>query len=210
MDLSVYLQISASYCTVLQFLSPIWPFAKVVKLGTTGTLPSLQFVVGFLSCSTWLRYGWIVNDSAIVTVNAVGAGLYLAYVALFYKYSPKKSVVLKQLFVSVIIQLLTAFYDWYEDDADALRSTIGLLCLFLTVSFFAAPLAQVKHVIQCRSTESLSFVTIVATFIVTLQWFIYGIILDDYYIQIPNIMGCFLSLVLLSLFCIYPSHTLSR
>ncbi|CAD7013854.1 unnamed protein product [Ceratitis capitata] len=42
------------------------------------------------------------------------------------------------------------------------------------------------------------------TFLVSVQWVIYGVIISDTFIQIPNFLGCLLSLLQLCLFVIYP------
>lgn len=46
---------------------------------------------------------------------------------------------------------------------------------------------------------------IFASFIVCLQWWFYGYLISDNFVQIPNALGCLLSLIQLSLFIIYPS-----
>lgn len=61
------------------------------------------------------------------------------------------------------------------------------------------------HVIRVKSTESLPFPIIMASMVVSCQWFAYGCLLSDQFIQIPNFMGCVLSAFQLSLFLIYSS-----
>jgi uncharacterized protein with PQ loop repeat len=60
----------------------------------------------------------------------------------------------------------------------------GILCCSVGVFFFASPLIKLKHVIQTRNSSSLPFPIIVASFFVTLQWFIYGYIIGDSFIQV--------------------------
>lgn len=61
------------------------------------------------------------------------------------------------------------------------------------------------HVIRVKSAESLPFPVIMSSMVVCCQWFAYGCLLGDQFIQIPNFMGCVLSAFQLSLFFIYPS-----
>ena len=83
----------------------------------------------------------------------------------------------------------------------------GLLCCSVGVFFFASPLIKLRHVIMTKNTEVLPFPIILTSFFVTLQWFIYGYLLGDSFIQIPNFLGCILSAIQLTLFVIYPSKS---
>lgn len=65
------------------------------------------------------------------------------------------------------------------------------------------------HVIQKKSAESLPFPVIVSTFVVSLQWFVYGELLHDSFIIAPNLLGCILSAFQLSLFIVYPTKKLT-
>ena len=58
-----------------------------------------------------------------------------------------------------------------------------------------------------KNTEVLPFPLILTNFFVTLQWYFYGYLLEDYFIQIPNLLGCILSSIQLTLFVIYPNKS---
>lgn len=105
--------------------------------------------------------------------------------------------------------------------------SIGLVCCCVGVLFFASPLTKLAHVIHTKNTESLPFPIIIASFFVSLQWFIYGLLIEDKFIQvrhsnwygllvtkltifllqIPNLLGCLLSAIQLMLYVIYPSRS---
>ncbi|KAF2903269.1 hypothetical protein ILUMI_02918 [Ignelater luminosus] len=198
------LAITASISTILQFLAGTLICQKIVQKKSTGDISGLPFVCGFLSTSLWLRYGFLIQEHSLILVNTVGATLHFAYVVTFYMYSIKKSIILRQFFSCLITLLLIIAYSIYENDKALAMKYVGFLCCVMTIMFFAAPLASLMHVIQVKSAESLPFPIILMTFIVSMQWFIYGILLSDRFIQIPNFLGCVLSAFQLSLFCIYP------
>lgn len=85
-------------------------------------------------------------------------------------------------------------------------SYAGLLCCTVTVLFFAAPLTLLFHVVRVKNSESMPFPLIAATLFVSLQWVIYGILVDDTFVVVPNFLGALLSAAQLSLFFIYPSR----
>lgn len=82
----------------------------------------------------------------------------------------------------------------------------GYLCCIVTVVFFAAPLTMLMHVVRVRNSESLPFPLIASTFVVSLQWFVYGLLIDDTFVQVPNLLGCLLAGAQLALFVVYPSR----
>lgn len=60
----------------------------------------------------------------------------------------------------------------------------GLLCCFVTVIFFAAPLTMLLHVIKIKNVESLPFPLILSNFFVSLEWFVYGCLINDAFLQV--------------------------
>lgn len=64
------------------------------------------------------------------------------------------------------------------------NSISGLFCISVGVFFFASPLIKLKHVIDTKNTSCLPFPIILASFFVTLQWWIYGYLIKDSFIQV--------------------------
>lgn len=102
-----------------------------------------------------------------------------------------QSIILRQFFSCLITLLLIIAYSIYENDKTLAMKYVGFLCCVMTIMFFAAPLASLMHVIQAKSAESLPFPIILMTFIVSMQWFIYGVLLSDRFIQVIFICSVF-------------------
>lgn len=66
----------------------------------------------------------------------------------------------------------------------------GLLCCSVGVFFFASPLIKLKYVIETKNTSCLPFPIILASFFVTLQWWFYGNLISDSFIQV----SCYLTM----------------
>lgn len=92
-----------------------------------------------------------------------------------------------------------------DEELGHARHVLGLVGAGLAVCFFASPLASLAHVIRMGSTEVLPFPIIFSSFFVSGQWCIYGMILDDNFVKIPNGLGWILATFQLSLFVWYPS-----
>jgi solute carrier family 50 protein (sugar transporter) len=177
---------------------------KIVRNKSSGDISSFPFVSGCLSTSLWLRYGFFINERSIILVNTIGASLFFAYVITFFIYSIKKSIVIRQGVSCCFLLVATLLYVENKENFEEAKKCLGIVCCVVTILFFAAPLASLLHVIKMKNSESLPFPIIFASFVVSMQWLIYGYILKDTFIQIPNFLGCILSAFQLSLFCFYP------
>ncbi|KAK3913162.1 Sugar transporter SWEET1 [Frankliniella fusca] len=196
----------ASLCTVLLFMTGMFTASKILKRKTVGEDSYAPFITGFLSCSLWLRYGTLIEDPTITLVNTVGVFLHFSYLSVYIFHSKSQLGIVKQLTPSILCLLIVLFYTFcLEENIDVVKFYVGLIASAITIAFFAAPMTKLMHVIRCRSVECLPFPMIAASFIVSAQWLLYGFILNDPFITVPNSLGCFLSFVQLTLFFIYPS-----
>ncbi|XP_051163950.1 sugar transporter SWEET1 [Leptopilina boulardi] len=195
---------SASFCTILQFLAGILVCRRFMKNGTTGDTSGLAFISCFMSCSNWFCYGLLIYDSFIVLVNIFGATLQLFYVIIFMLYSVKKSTILKQLIGSITFVTFVFMYSILEPNRALAAQRIGFLSCSTTILFFASPLTMLAYVIRMKSADSLPFPIIISSLICCCQWFAYGCIQKDFFIQLPNFLGIALSMFQLSFFFIYP------
>ena len=75
----------------------------------------------------------------------------------------------------------------------------------MSVCYCAAPLASVLTVMKTRSTESLPFYLILATIAMTSSWSLYGLIIKDAFVIVPNTIGCIIAIGQFMLFSLYPS-----
>ncbi|XP_066249483.1 sugar transporter SWEET1 [Euwallacea similis] len=209
-NLKNILATTASICSVLQFLSGTVTCQKIVRNKSTGESSSFPFVSGCLSTSLWLRYGFLIQDTSIILVNTIGVSLFVSYVVVFFLYSLKKLHVLRQFLCSLLFLVFVLMKIHQTEELQVAHSFLGRVCMMVTILFFAAPFATIIHVIKVKNTDSLPYHMIVSTFIVCLQWMIYGVLLQDTFVQIPNFLGCILSGIQLSFFVIYPSKTSTK
>ena len=84
-------------------------------------------------------------------------------------------------------------------------SANGTVAAGIAVVLMASPLANLNNVLRTQSTESLPFPMIVANFVLTGLWTLYGDIIQDSFVKVPNGLGWILSVLQLLLFCVFPS-----
>nr|XP_036223805.1 sugar transporter SWEET1 isoform X2 [Bactrocera oleae] len=192
----VLLESTAVVSTVLQFLSGVIICRKYIQKKSTGESSGLSFICGFLSTSFWLRYGMLTDERSVILVNIIGSFLFLCYTMIFYIFSVNKKSYMRQFGIVLCILFGVWYYtNLVETEEEKVR--------------VMAPLTMLIHVIRVKNSESLPFALIVMTFLVSVQWVIYGVIISDTFIQIPNFLGCLLSMLQLCLFVVYPPKTYS-
>ncbi|XP_031787499.1 recombination activating gene 1 activating protein 1 isoform X1 [Nasonia vitripennis] len=197
---------TASICTILQFLSGTLVCMKFAKNKSTGDASGMTFVTCFMSCSLWLLYGILIQDKSVMIVNIIGSSLQFLYAFAFYIYTIHKKIIVKQMFLAMTFIGFMYLYWIAAEDQDLVTKRVGFISCALTILFFASPMTLLAHVIRVKSAESLPFPVIMASFITSCQWFLYGCLIDDLFIQTPNLLGCVLSAFQLALFIVFPNR----
>lgn len=175
-----------------------------MKKGSTGDASSAPFVAGALNTAVWCKYGYLIAEPAIQVVNLIGALLFTLYTLVFYQFSPRKITVMKQgvftvvFFVTVLIVLgqLNAMGKYDHE-----KQALGVLAAVLSVAFCASPLASIGHVMRTKSTEILPFYLILMNFIVTAQWWMFGVTIGN--LQRLTRIDCRYATDILSTYCTY-------
>lgn len=166
----------------------------------------VPFITFFVSGCLWVKYGLIQNNSNLVLTNIAGSVLQLMYIGVFYIYTVKKSQFHRLLTVSLFVLFTPLLYlHYFQTNVSLATRHLGLVCCCLSVCCYASPFASVREVFHTKSTGSMSFMLIFFNFVSAACWFFYGVMLDDSFLAIPNILGMVLGLMQLALFCIYPS-----
>jgi solute carrier family 50 protein (sugar transporter) len=68
---------------------------------------------------------------------------------------------------------------------------------------------ELKTVIRNKSTEALPFPIIFMGFLVGMSWLIYGVILNNMFLVLQNLVAVLLNAFQLSFFLIYPSKSVA-
>ncbi|KAK2142673.1 hypothetical protein LSH36_924g00015 [Paralvinella palmiformis] len=180
-----------------------------------GYLASVGTVAVWLTCiaTLWLKYGLFKNDDTLIYVNGMGAILTLIYLVIYYANTSSKTTMHQQLtFGGMLLFPILIYLRYYAGDRDDAIFYMGLFCSSVTVLSYGSPLAAMVRPLQPkyyahRSTHCMPFTLSFGNFIVALEWLLYGYLVDDLFIQVPNFLGAVLGAVQLSLFVKYPASS---
>ncbi|XP_013420838.1 sugar transporter SWEET1 isoform X3 [Lingula anatina] len=105
--------------------------------------------------------------------------------------------------LAIILPML-AYCHYVAPTTAVAANVVGLIGSGLSIATFASPLATLRTVLKNKSTDSMSFPLVAVNFLVALQWALYGYLLKDKNILIPNTLGCAIAGVQVLLFVVYP------
>uniref|UniRef100_A0A914RGS3 Sugar transporter SWEET n=1 Tax=Parascaris equorum TaxID=6256 RepID=A0A914RGS3_PAREQ len=131
--------------------------------------------------SCWWAYGYLKKDQTVLYVTSVQVVLYSSYLVFYWIMTKKKLMI--TLKVAAVVAICSGLY--------------------LMVHCFGMK----KYVIRKRSSQTLPLPLCVANFLVSNEWFIYGLLKDDFYLTLPNGVGAVFATISLVLFVMLPRKT---
>ncbi|KAG2675401.1 hypothetical protein I3760_12G002600 [Carya illinoinensis] len=192
------------------FLAPVPTFLRVCKKKSTDGFQSLPYVLALFSSMLWLYYASLKPDEILlITINSVGCVVETIYVALYIIYAPKQARMLTLMLLLLlnfggfcVILLLSRFL---AEGPNRVR-VLGWVCVALSISVFVAPLSIMRVVIRTKSVEFMPFTLSLFLTLSAITWLLYGILLRDLYVALPNILGFISGVLQMALYVIYKNY----
>ncbi|KAJ8498337.1 hypothetical protein OPV22_008889 [Ensete ventricosum] len=200
--------IAGNVFAFILFVSPMPTFKRIVRNKSTEQFSGLPYIYSLLNCLICMWYGlpWVSYGVILVaTVNSIGAAFQLAYVSLFIRFADSsRRLRMSGLLIGVFSVFALIIYTSLElCDHPTRQMFVGYLSVASLISMFASPLFIINLVIRTRSVEFMPFYLSLATFLMSISFFAYGMLLHDFFIYIPNGIGTVLGVVQLLLYAYY-------
>ncbi|CAD5226550.1 unnamed protein product [Bursaphelenchus xylophilus] len=196
------LSVSAIITTISLFFCGIPICIEIKRRKSTNEISGFPFIMGFLGGSFWLRYGGLREDMTMITVNCVGVTMMFLYILFFIFYSESKLGISIQL--GLVTSAIGAMLVLVEMFGMECIDVLGLVCMTFNIVNFGAPLAGMKVVFSKKCCDSMPLPLCTANLLVSSQWCLYGVLVKDIYIIIPNGAGVVLAFFQISLFLFFP------
>lgn len=203
--------IIGNVASVSLYAAPIVTFKRVIRKKSTEEFSCIPYTIGLLNCLLFTWYGLpIVSNKwenfPLVTVNGVGIVLELAYVLIYFWYSSSKGKVkvamtaIPVLLVFCAIALASAFA--FPDHSHR-KQLVGSVGLGVAIAMYASPLVVMKKVIQTKSVEFMPLPLSLCSFLASVLWLTYGLLIRDIFVAGPSVIGTPLGILQLVLHCKY-------
>lgn len=189
------------------FLSPLPTFYNIYKKKTTEGYQSIPYIVALFSAMLWIYYAFLKSNTILlITINTFGCFIETIYIGFYLFYAPKEARIqtIKLLLLLVVggsgaIVVVTQFL--FEGAVRA--QIVGWICLVFSLCVFVAPLCIVRQVIKTKSVEHMPFLLSFALTLSAVIWFFYGLLLKDFNIAIPNVLGFIFGILQMVLYVMY-------
>lgn len=137
-----------------------------------------------------------------MVVTSCQVVLYTSYTIFYWCMTKKKLWI--TIKVLAVVTLVGSLFTLVHLFGHKIFHPLGIICMTLNAADFAAPLAGLQVVIRRRATSTLPLPLCIANFMVSTEWFIYGLLKQDFYLITPNGIGTFLAQIQLILFLVLP------
>ncbi|KAI3448551.1 hypothetical protein Pfo_005216 [Paulownia fortunei] len=200
--------------SVLMFLSPVKTFLRIVKNGSTEEFESLPYVCTLLNSSLWTYYGITKPGSYLVaTVNGFGVVVEIIYVALFLLFAPpskraKTAIMFAVLNVGFLAAAVSLTYLLLHGEMRI--DAVGFMSSGLNIIMYGSPLAAMKTVVTRKSVEYMPFLLSFFLFLNGGVWTFYAVLVQDWFLGVPNGIGFVLGTLQLVLYAIYTNYKSSK
>ncbi|KAK1422398.1 hypothetical protein QVD17_25495 [Tagetes erecta] len=189
------------------FLAPLPTFYKVYKKKSSEGYQCAPYVVSLLSAMLWIYYALLKTDAMLlVTINGVGCFIQTFYICVFLFYAPNKAKMesLKLIVLLIVIGFgLVILLTQFLTNGINRVVIVGWICLVFSLCVFVAPLGVVRQVIKTKSVEYMPILLSVALTVNAVMWFFYGVLLEDFNIAMPNVLGFTFGIVQMILYNVY-------
>ncbi|KAL2515142.1 Bidirectional sugar transporter SWEET [Forsythia ovata] len=181
-------------------------FYQIYKKKSSEGFQSIPYVVALFSAMLWMYYAFLKSDNTtlLITINSVGCFIETIYICFYLFYAPNKVQTVKIILLLIVGGFgLIVLSTQLVVKASERAHVVGWMCLVFSLCVFIAPLGIVKQVIRTKSIEYMPFLLSFFLTISAVMWFFYGLLLKDYNIAIPNVLGFSFGILQMVLYVIY-------
>ncbi|OVA09619.1 SWEET sugar transporter [Macleaya cordata] len=200
-------EILSNIISLMVYLAPVPTFYRVYKKKTTEGFQSVPYVVALFSAMLWIYYAFLKSDAyLLITINSVGCVIETIYIAMYMTYAPRRARIRTAkflLFLNLGVFCLILLFTLLLAKGPTRVRVLGWVCVGFSTSVFAAPLSIMRLVIRTKSVEFMPFYLSLFLTLSAIVWFSYGLLLKDFYIALPNILGFLFGIVQMLLYVIY-------
>ncbi|TVU47057.1 hypothetical protein EJB05_06635, partial [Eragrostis curvula] len=198
--------LAGNIVSFLVTLAPVPTFYRVYKKKSTESFHSVPYVVALLSAMLWLYYALLTKDILLLSINAIACVVQSVYLTIFLVYAPKEAMAFTvKLLCSMNVALygaMVAFLQFYVQGHRRVSIAGGIGAAF-AFAVFVAPLTIIRQVIRTKSVEFMPFWLSFFLTISAVVWFLYGLLMKDFFIAMPNVLGLLFGLAQMALYFVY-------
>ena len=181
--------------TIISFLTPIPIYIKVIK-GEMNfeEAPGVMIIICYINSFCWFIYGVLTFNYQLKFAYKTGWIICIIFMIIYLFYEIKKYFVDS---IFNIIILITGTWTLYYVLVFIIGNIniIGLICIITSCIMFFFPIQIILNVIYEKNYLIISIYNSCNRFIYSICWIIFGSLIKEYNLIIPNVIAMVLSLL---------------
>ena len=180
--------------TIYFFSAPAVPFYKLIRGQIKiNDAPGILLIFSFLNCILWFNYGLLCDKPQMYYTNGIGSALTLIFITIFLAYFSKQKIYLTTIFllcliiVMGVISYLCYYIIYYK--------YVGYGANGFNVCMYAATGEKIYRVFKTKNYNLMPIFSLIGGFISASCWIIYGSLIYDINVLIPNGLGVLFSII---------------
>ncbi|OWZ22987.1 hypothetical protein PHMEG_0002196 [Phytophthora megakarya] len=171
------------------------------KNRNTADMSVLPCVLIFGNSYASLFYAYAIDDYLplfVTSMLGVVVGIILAYS--FYLWAADRREVVRIFIISSFVFLAITIYaflalcDVTGQSQSSTETALGFIMIGCTTCMYASPMATIVRVVRTKTATSMPFTMGVVNVLNSFFWGVYGALIHNMFLLIPNIIGVALSL----------------
>ncbi|EGC36063.1 hypothetical protein DICPUDRAFT_78286 [Dictyostelium purpureum] len=200
-----FIQLIAIVSTLGVFFMPLKTILNIKEKRTVGSVAGIQFLSTALNCFLWIAYGILTGNGTMLFTNSVGLLLAFYYVYNYWLYSSSRDYLYKIMVASILaISIIFISFVGTNNNFDQRVERLGFQASVVCILMFAAPLERLFQIIKIKNSEGMLKGVAVLSMMCSLSWLVFGLLIIDKYIYIPNFLASLISITQLLVILKYP------
>ncbi|ETN19093.1 hypothetical protein PPTG_04501 [Phytophthora nicotianae INRA-310] len=208
------LNVSTGVADIFLRLSPVPDMYNVHRNKNIGEVAELPLITMVVNCHLWMTYGYATDSMfPLLGSQLFGEIVGILYNIVYYRWSPEeKRKRLRKLYaIAFAVWCVVSLYvvlgvsGVFGQTKSEVGTSLGYAGCAFSFSMFASPLATLKHVISTKSSASIPINMCTMILVSTALWTGSGIVDDDYFVAVINIVGVLLSGTQIAIYFMYRS-----
>jgi uncharacterized protein with PQ loop repeat len=198
-----HLSLLGPIISFLSFISPLPSIQAALETGSAAELPFPIIACQLALCIVNAGYGSAIKNGPIVVTNILGIILQALWIVCWYylRWKLGRNRIAHPLYFSLLgmTTIIMSVAAMANIDADV----VGTLSVVINIMFTFSPMADLGQVVRTRKTSSIPPAIIAMMFLGNVCWGLYGWIIKNNVILLPNLLGFEMSvfLVIVYLWC---------
>jgi uncharacterized protein with PQ loop repeat len=201
-DLITVVEWATVAVTFIMMASGLPVCLSMYKQRSTTNVPYLLFLVSALVSSLGLQYGILLHNNTLTLINVVAVLVWGTYVIVYILVSKSKTTPLIKLVAVIGIYSAHLYYLTTLSATDVIP-TVGKYLLVWCTILCIVPAQEIVTMVEEKSTNCCDLPLLFGGTLNAGVWYLYGILVGDANIYLPNIPALFVSAVKFLLMFLY-------